>query len=103
MAPPAYLEALRRVVARETRPQRHEINESDEKRGEGVEGLNSSNSSISYPKPPQNRFGRFGRFGRTFSALESHCPDHVPAMRWTQAVEDGRRFLSTWGSQAEAL
>jgi len=24
-------------------------------------------------------------------------------MRWQQAVEDGRRFLATWGKQAEAL
>jgi hypothetical protein len=54
-------------------------------------------SDISHP------FGRFGRFGRTFSALEARCPDHVPPMRWEQAVEDGRRFLATWGSQAEAL
>src|SRR5262249_27177552 len=45
----------------------------------------------------------FGRFGRTFTALESRCPDHVPPMRWQQAVEDSRRFLATWSKQAEAL
>ncbi len=45
----------------------------------------------------------FGRFGRTYKALEARCPDHVPAERWQRAVEDGRHFLATWGSQAEQL
>jgi hypothetical protein len=45
----------------------------------------------------------FGRFGRTHSVLEQRCPDHVPAMRWQQAIEDGRRFLATWGTQAGAM
>jgi hypothetical protein len=45
----------------------------------------------------------FGRFGRAFTALETRCPDHVPVERWQQAIEDGRRFLPAWGSQAEAL
>src|SRR5260370_40147025 len=45
----------------------------------------------------------FGRFGRTYKALEARCPDHVPAERWQRAVEDGRHFLATWGSQAEHL
>jgi hypothetical protein len=49
------------------------------------------------------RFGRLSRFGRTFSVLEARCPDHVPLDRWQKSVEDGRRFLATWGSQAEAL
>ena len=57
-------------------------------------------SDISDKSPP---FGRFGRFGRTFSVLEARCPDHVPVMRWERAVADGKRFLATWGSQAEAL
>src|ERR1700738_1683947 len=35
--------------------------------------------------------------------LERRCPDHVPVERWEQAVEDARRFLATWGEQAEAL
>jgi len=43
----------------------------------------------------------FGRFGRTYKALEARCPDYVPAMRWQQAVEEGRRFLATWGEPAE--
>jgi hypothetical protein len=57
----------------------------------------SAKSDISLP------FGRFGRFGRIYSLLEARCPDHVPADRWQQAVENGRAFLATWGSQAEAL
>src|SRR5262249_10185217 len=57
-------------------------------------------SDLSDRSPP---FGRFGRFGRTFAALESRCPDHVDVMRWEQAIEDGKRFLAQWGSQAEAL
>jgi hypothetical protein len=52
---------------------------------------------------PADSFGRFGRFGRTCKVLEQRCPDHVPAMRWEQAVEDGKRFLAKWGEQAETL
>jgi hypothetical protein len=43
------------------------------------------------------------RYGRVLTILEARCPDHVPVERWQQAVEDGRRFLATWGDQAEAL
>lgn len=42
-------------------------------------------------------------FAKTLEALERRCPDHVPADRWHQAVEDGRRFLARWGDQAVAL
>jgi hypothetical protein len=94
MSTPKYLEAFRRA-ARES--QTCEKSEISEKRGED-RGLISLNSLISHPGPT-----RFGRFGRTFSALEARCPDHVPAMRWQQCVEDGRRFLAKWGEQAEAL
>jgi hypothetical protein len=31
------------------------------------------------------------------------CPNHVPLPRWQQAVEDGHKFLSEWGRQAESL
>jgi hypothetical protein len=48
-------------------------------------------------------FSRFGRFSRTFAALESRCPDYVEPMRWEQALADGKRFLASWGTQAEAL
>lgn len=44
-----------------------------------------------------------GRLCRTFEHLASRCPDHVEADRWEAAVEDGRRFLTQWGGQADAL
>lgn len=44
-----------------------------------------------------------GRLCRTFEHLESRCPDHVQADRWEAAIEDGRRFLTQWGTQADAL
>jgi hypothetical protein len=44
-----------------------------------------------------------GRYGRTMAALEARCPDLIPADRWQAAVEDGRRFLVKWGTQAKAL
>src|SRR5262249_45300359 len=37
------------------------------------------------------------------AALEARCPDRLPAERWQQAVDDGRRFLVRWGDQAHAL
>jgi hypothetical protein len=40
---------------------------------------------------------------RTFEHLASRCPDHVEAACWESAVEDGRRFLTQWGTQADAL
>jgi hypothetical protein len=54
-------------------------------------------------KPLKNGFYRFGRFCRTFSELERRCPAYVDLDSWRQTVEDGRRFLSRWGEQAEAL
>jgi hypothetical protein len=35
--------------------------------------------------------------------LDSRCPDHIEHHRWRQAVEDGGRFLATWGDRAQAL
>ena len=40
---------------------------------------------------------------RVLDALDARCPAHVDLDRWRQAVEDGRRFLATWGEQAQAL
>jgi hypothetical protein len=51
----------------------------------------------------QSTFGRFGRFGRSYTELQVRCPDHVTPHRWQRAVEDGRRFLGTWGESASAL
>jgi hypothetical protein len=39
----------------------------------------------------------------TIAALERRCPDHIDAVDWQQAIEDGRRFLGRWGEQAATL
>ena len=55
---------------------------------------------------PKIRFpgiGKTGTYGCTLAALQARCPDVVPAARWQQAIEDGRRFLAAWGEQADTL
>ena len=42
-------------------------------------------------------------FADDFAVLERRCPDCVDRTPWHQAVDDGRRFLATWGDQAAAL
>lgn len=37
------------------------------------------------------------------AALRACCPEYIDAADWQQAVEDGCRFVSQWGGQAEAL
>jgi hypothetical protein len=51
----------------------------------------------------RGRLHHFGRLDRTCAALAARSPEHVPADRWQQAVQDGRRFLAKWGEQAAAL
>jgi len=51
----------------------------------------------------RGRLDPFGRLDRTCAALAARSPEHVPANRWQQAVQDGRRFLAKWGEQAAAL
>jgi hypothetical protein len=46
---------------------------------------------------------RLSRFFRAFQELERRCPAHVDPPDWLKAVEDGRKFLASWGQQAEAL
>ncbi len=53
--------------------------------------------------PPAHTFGRYCRFGRSFDQLERRRPEHIEAVDWQQAVEDGRQFLARWGEQAERL
>jgi hypothetical protein len=69
----------------------------------GLYDKNDIDDKSPYDINDKSTFGRINRFGRTFSTLQSRCPDHVPVDRWQQAVEDGKRFLAKWGSQAEAL
>jgi hypothetical protein len=42
-------------------------------------------------------------WAQAFSELEAGCPDGVDEPRWRQAIDDGRRFLETWGVQAGHL
>jgi hypothetical protein len=80
---------------------------------EGFEGaLNSPISKFEISKNafsanPQNLQNlpqrRKGRLQHVLDVLDRRCPDHVEPDRWRQAVEDGRRFLATWGAQAQAL
>ena len=50
-----------------------------------------------------HRQNRQNPYGCTLAALQARCPDVVPAARWQQAIEDGRRFLAAWGEQADTL
>jgi hypothetical protein len=43
------------------------------------------------------------RYRRTFAHLQLKPPALVDVARWQQCVDDGRRFLATWGEQAQAL
>jgi hypothetical protein len=42
------------------------------------------------------------RYRRPFGVLQLRPPALVEFKRWRQCVEDGKRFLAAWGSQAEA-
>jgi hypothetical protein len=43
------------------------------------------------------------RYRKIFGVLQLRPPAIVPVQRWRQCVEDGKRFLALWGSQAEVL
>jgi hypothetical protein len=72
----------------------------------------SDQSDRSYSACDQDTdFGRLCRFGRAprpycqaaIEALERRCPACVEHDRWRQAIDDARRFLFKWDSEAEAL
>jgi hypothetical protein len=44
-----------------------------------------------------------GSYASALAALRAECPAHVDAADWQQAIEDGHRFATQWGKQAEAL
>ena len=64
------------------------------------EGAKSAESAIS---PPPDTFSRLLRLSRTLAELEKRCPDHVDVGAWQTCISDGKRFLRTWGEQAEAF
>jgi hypothetical protein len=61
----------------------------------------SKSASLGYRQNRQNP--PRCRLRRILEILDANCPDHIEPERWRQAVEDGRRFLATWGEQAQAL
>jgi hypothetical protein len=48
-------------------------------------------------------FGLLYRLCRTLQELEHRCPAYIDVADWQRAIEDGRRFITRWGEQAEAL
>jgi hypothetical protein len=44
-----------------------------------------------------------GRYRKVFLHLQRKPPALIPVERWQRCVQDARRFLAKWGSQAEAL
>ncbi len=44
-----------------------------------------------------------GSLADALAALERKCPAYVDVERWQRCIENARRFLQSWGHQAEAL
>jgi hypothetical protein len=59
--------------------------------------------AISAKSAERGGLSRLSRFSRTLGELERRCPLHIDDADWQQAVEDGHKFLASWGPQAEAL
>jgi hypothetical protein len=82
---------------------------------EGFEGVQSrpisqngpskirKSTSLGNPQNLQNSPVNSERLNHILEDLGERCPDQVGHDRWRQAVEDGRRFLATWGERADAL
>ena len=56
-------------------------------------------AKVAKVQPP----GAASPYKQVLESLECRCPDFVDAERWQQAVEDGGRFLASWGNQAHAF
>lgn len=56
-------------------------------------------------KPHIVRILRFGgtAFGEALGSLQLNRPEFVDQERWQQCIADAKRFLETWGGQANAL
>src|SRR5215471_16940104 len=54
------------------------------------------------PASPQDDL-HLGTYSQALAALRAECPAYVDAADWQQAIEDGHRFVTQWGKQAEAL
>jgi hypothetical protein len=42
-------------------------------------------------------------YASALATLRAECPAYVEAADWQQAIEDGHRFVTQWGKQAEGL
>jgi hypothetical protein len=42
-------------------------------------------------------------YASALATLRAECPAYVDAADWQQAIEDGHRFVTQWGKQAEGL
>jgi hypothetical protein len=63
----------------------------------------SKSASFKNPQNLQNPPDASERLNHILEFLDERCPDQVDQDRWQLAVDDGRRFLTTWGAQAELL
>jgi hypothetical protein len=46
---------------------------------------------------------RRGTYSQALATLRAECPACVDAADWQRAIEDGHRFVTQWGKQAEVL
>ena len=54
------------------------------------------------PASPQDDL-HLGTYSQALAAVRAECPAYVDAADWQQAIEDGHRFVTQRGKQAEAL
>jgi hypothetical protein len=65
--------------------------------------INDINDKRSDHHEEDSSFGRLSRLCRTLQELEHRCPAYIDPADWQRAIEDGRRFVTKWGEQAEVL
>ena len=75
---------------------RFSANANRDSRGENESG--GATCSVSIIELPKAQ-----RYRKTFVYLQIRPLALIPVERWRQCVEDGKRFLGRWGTQAEAL
>jgi hypothetical protein len=98
-------EAIRRLEANEIN-EVNEISPGQRRNTTNVRGIHA----LTGQNETHNSYTSFNSYSpqakataEVFATLERRCPDYVGLDRWQRAVEDGRRFLAQWGSQAAAL
>jgi hypothetical protein len=86
-----YLDIFRSVAGSvlEQPGQGYDINDINDKRSDRHEGGST--------------FDRLSRLCRGLEELEHRCPAYIDPADWQRTIEDGRRFVTKWGEQAEVL